>query len=63
VTVPLAAGDPVVAPDLGVRGTIGEIVAGEATVLGGAVSASASHSTGFAPTATWPHQIGRPSPR
>ena len=34
VTAPLAAGDPVVAPDLGVRGTIGEIVAGEATVLG-----------------------------
>jgi DNA mismatch repair protein MutS2 len=34
VTAPLAAGDPVVAPELGVRGTIGEIVAGEATVLG-----------------------------
>ena len=34
LTAPLAAGDPVVAPDLGVRGTIAEIVAGEATVLG-----------------------------
>ena len=34
LTAPLAAGDPVVAPELGVRGTIAEIVAGEATVLG-----------------------------
>ncbi len=33
-TAPLAAGDPVVAPELGVRGTIAEIVADEATVLG-----------------------------
>jgi DNA mismatch repair protein MutS2 len=34
LTAPLAAGDPVMAPELGVRGTIAEIVAGEATVLG-----------------------------
>ncbi len=34
LAAPLAAGDPVVAPDLGVRGTIAEIVGGEATVLG-----------------------------
>jgi len=34
LTAPLAAGDPVVAPELGVRGTIAEIVSGEATVLG-----------------------------
>jgi len=32
--VPLAAGDPVVAPSLGVRGTIAEIVRGEAVVVG-----------------------------
>ena len=34
VTAPLAAGDPVVAADLGVRGTIAEVVGDEATVLG-----------------------------
>jgi len=34
VTAPLAAGDPVVAPSLGVRGTIAEIVRDEAVVLG-----------------------------
>lgn len=33
-TAPLAAGDPVVAPSLGVRGTIAEIVRGEAVVVG-----------------------------
>ena len=33
-TSPLAAGDPVVAPALGVRGTIAEIVRGEAVVVG-----------------------------
>jgi DNA mismatch repair protein MutS2 len=33
-TAPLAAGDPVVAEDLGVRGTIAEVVGDEATVLG-----------------------------
>ena len=34
VTAPLAAGDPVVAAELGVRGTIAEVVGDEATVLG-----------------------------
>ena len=34
LTAPLAAGDPVVAPSIGVRGTITEIVGDEATVLG-----------------------------
>jgi len=34
LTAPLAAGDPVVAAELGVRGTITEIVGDEATVLG-----------------------------
>lgn len=34
LTAPLAVGDPVVSPDLGVRGTIAEITGGEATVLG-----------------------------
>jgi len=34
LTAPLAAGDPVVAADIGVRGTIAEIVGDEATVLG-----------------------------
>ena len=34
LTAPLAAGDPVVAAGLGVRGTITEIVGDEATVLG-----------------------------
>ncbi len=34
VTAPLAPGDPVVAPSLGVRGTIAEIVRDEAVVLG-----------------------------
>jgi len=34
VTGPLAVGDPVVAPGLGVRGTIAEIAGDEATVLG-----------------------------
>ena len=34
LTTPLAAGDPVVAPSIGVRGTITEIVGDEATVLG-----------------------------
>ncbi len=34
LTTPLAIGDPVVAADLGVRGTIAEIVGEEATVLG-----------------------------
>ncbi len=34
LTAPLAIGDPVVAADIGVRGTIAEIVGGEATVLG-----------------------------
>jgi len=33
-TAPLAAGDPVVAPSLGVRGTIAEIVRDEAVVIG-----------------------------
>ena len=33
-SAPLAPGDPVVAPDVGVRGTIAEIMGGEATVLG-----------------------------
>jgi DNA mismatch repair protein MutS2 len=33
-TVPLAPGDPVVAPELGVRGTIAEIVRDTATVVG-----------------------------
>ena len=34
LTAPLAAGDPVVAPTIGVRGTIAEIAGDEATVLG-----------------------------
>ena len=34
LTAPLAVGDPVVASDIGVRGTIAEIVGDEATVLG-----------------------------
>jgi DNA mismatch repair protein MutS2 len=34
VTAPLAPGDPVVAPALGVRGTIDEIVRGDAVVVG-----------------------------
>ena len=34
LTAPLAPGDPVVAPALGVRGTVTEIVGDEATVLG-----------------------------
>ena len=34
VTAPLAAGDPVIAPSLGVRGTIAEIVRDEAVVVG-----------------------------
>ncbi|MEI7761362.1 MAG: Smr/MutS family protein [Thermoleophilia bacterium] len=34
LTAPLAVGDPVVAADIGVRGTIAEIVGSEATVLG-----------------------------
>jgi DNA mismatch repair protein MutS2 len=34
VTAPLAVGDPVVAAELGVRGTIAEITGSEATVLG-----------------------------
>ena len=34
LTAPLAAGDPVVAAELGVRGTIAEVVGDEATVLG-----------------------------
>ncbi len=34
LTAPLAVGDPVVAADIGVRGTIAEIVGAEATVLG-----------------------------
>ncbi len=34
LTAPLAVGDPVVAADIGVRGTIAEIVGDEATVLG-----------------------------
>jgi DNA mismatch repair protein MutS2 len=33
-SAPLAPGDPVVAPDVGVRGTIAEITGDEATVLG-----------------------------
>jgi DNA mismatch repair protein MutS2 len=36
VTAPLAAGDPVEAPDLGVRGTIASIRGGEAEVVGAA---------------------------
>ena len=34
LTTPLAVGDPVVAAELGIRGTIAEILGGEATVLG-----------------------------
>ena len=46
MTAPLAAGDPVVAPALGVRGTIVEIEGDEAEVHGRAACASGSRSRG-----------------
>ena len=52
LTAPLAAGDPVVAAALGVRGTIAEIVGDEATVLGSGGLRVRVPSTGYSPTGT-----------
>ena len=60
VTAPLAAGDPVVAAELGVRGTIAEVVGDEATVLGRGGLRIRVPLDRLRPTATGRRRMSRP---